>query len=337
MKCQKCDSPNADQAKFCSNCGAPLKQAQKPACAECGGALKPKAKFCQHCGAAVSAGQSAAAVDDDDVFEDEYESEPRKGMRYVVLPLIFVPILVGIFYLLSFRSQNPESQSANPGTAGNPQADMANMMPVFQTIDSLKAVLDANPADTTALLVLGEMFEVAGKFEEARTYYNRFLQVDADRHDIKLRVLGTLISEHKHEAEEKLLGEILQAKPNDPDTFMHIGDLYDRAGKADKANDFYQRSLNANPEQVDVFMRLAGMRFNEKDYDGAQELLQKVLDKQPNNPHALYNYALALHLQGDHANAVEYWQKTVEVDANGDIGKLAREALRSFEQIKESN
>ena len=284
----------------------------------------------------MTAQQTAPApeVEDDDDLDSE---PPRREMKYVILPLIFVPILIGIFYLLSFRSQNPESQSQSQPPGANPQADMSRMMPVFQQIDSLRAVLAENPADTTALLVLGEMFELAGKFEDARSYYERFLTLHPGRSDIKLRVLGTLISEHKHEAEDKLLNEILAVKSNDPHALMHIGDLYDRAGKADKATDFYNRALKADPEQVDVFMRLAGLSFNAKEYEKAREMLLKVLDKQPNNPHALYNYALALHLQGEHEQAVAYWQKTVEVDANGDIGKLAREALDSFQQIKDSN
>lgn len=335
MKCQKCDSPNADNAKFCSSCGAPLQTEGPPAvptCGDCGAPIKENAKFCQSCGASVDS-RAASSSSDEDFFEEE--NQPRRDMRYVILPLIFVPILVGIFYLLSFRSQNPESQGA--GNAAGPPADMAQMMPIFQTIDSLKSVLESSPDDTTALLVLGEMFEVAGKFEDARKYYSRFLEIDPERNDVKLRVLGTLISEHKHEAEEELLNEILQIQGSNPHTLMHIGDMYDRVGKADKARDFYNRSLQAKPEQVDVFMRLAGLLFNEKEYTKAQEMLQKVLDKQPNNPHALYNMALALHLQGDHTKAVELWKKTVQVDANGDIGRLAQQALDSFDQIKGSN
>jgi cytochrome c-type biogenesis protein CcmH/NrfG len=340
MKCPNCQSTVSEKARFCSNCGTNLKEARhagKPACTKCGAALKPNAKFCQNCGTKQSGAASEAAVAQDWEEEEieETQAEPRRDMKYILLPLIFVPVLVGIFYLLSFRSQNPESQSAE--MTQNTQPDMSQMMPVFKTIDSLRTVLQQNPADTTALLVLGEMYEMAGKFEQARDYYNKYLAINTGRSDIELRVLGTLINEHKHEQEEQLLAKVLEQKPDDPHTFMHVGDLYERAGKLDKARFYYEKSLEAKPGQVDIFMRQAGLFFTEEDYASAQKLLGQVLEKQPANPHALYNYALAVHLNGEHEKAVEYWQKAIAADPNGNIGNLARQALTSFENIKRSN
>lgn len=340
MKCLKCQSTNSEKAKFCSNCGANLKEARsagKSSCKECGAALKPNARFCQNCGTkqSSSASKAVAAKDLEREEIEETQAEPRRDMKYILLPLIFVPVLVGIFYLLSFRSQNPESQSA--GMAPNTESDMSQMMPVFKTIDSLRTVLEQNPADTTALLVLGEMYEMAGKFDQARDYYNKYLEFNAGRSDIELRVLGTLINEHKHEEEEQMLAKVLQQKPNDPHTFMRVGDLYERAGKLDKARLYYEKSLEVKPGQIDIFMRQAGLFFTEKDYAGAQKVLEEVLEKQPNNPHALYNYALAVHLNGEHEKAVEYWQKAAAADPNGNIGDLSRQALTSFENMKGSN
>jgi len=83
-------------------------------------------------------------------------------------------------------------------------------------------------------------------------------------------------------------------------------------------------------------MRLANLNFREKEYSAAKEMLAKVLEKQPGNPHALYNYALALHFQGEHEKAIEYWQKTIESDTNGDIGRLARQALATYENMRGS-
>jgi DNA-directed RNA polymerase subunit M/transcription elongation factor TFIIS len=46
--CPKCEAPLATNAKFCPNCGANLKVAEK--CAKCGARLTPGAKFCPECG-----------------------------------------------------------------------------------------------------------------------------------------------------------------------------------------------------------------------------------------------------------------------------------------------
>jgi len=49
--CPKCETPLATNAKFCPNCGAPLKP--KNNCPECGAKLLPNAKFCADCGAKI--------------------------------------------------------------------------------------------------------------------------------------------------------------------------------------------------------------------------------------------------------------------------------------------
>lgn len=49
--CPKCGAPQQSNAKFCQECGAPLKQATH--CTECGAKLTPGAKFCPECGKKV--------------------------------------------------------------------------------------------------------------------------------------------------------------------------------------------------------------------------------------------------------------------------------------------
>ena len=46
MTCPSCAHENRPGAKFCEECGTPLKRA----CASCGGELRPTAKFCDECG-----------------------------------------------------------------------------------------------------------------------------------------------------------------------------------------------------------------------------------------------------------------------------------------------
>jgi len=50
--CPKCETPLATNAKFCPNCGEPLKP--KNNCPQCGAKLLPNAKFCADCGAKLT-------------------------------------------------------------------------------------------------------------------------------------------------------------------------------------------------------------------------------------------------------------------------------------------
>lgn len=49
--CPKCEAPLSTNAKFCPECGEPLKRASH--CSECGAKLSPGAKFCADCGTKV--------------------------------------------------------------------------------------------------------------------------------------------------------------------------------------------------------------------------------------------------------------------------------------------
>jgi hypothetical protein len=46
MRCPRCEADTPDGAKFCIECGTPL----KPRCPQCGVDTLPRAKFCGECG-----------------------------------------------------------------------------------------------------------------------------------------------------------------------------------------------------------------------------------------------------------------------------------------------
>jgi hypothetical protein len=56
MRCPRCEADTPDGAKFCIECGAPLKLR----CPQCGADVLPRAKFCAECGTPLTA-QSPAA------------------------------------------------------------------------------------------------------------------------------------------------------------------------------------------------------------------------------------------------------------------------------------
>jgi ribosomal protein L40E len=53
-QCRSCDADNPVDAKFCMQCGQPMRQA----CASCGADLPAEARFCAQCGAPAAAGSA---------------------------------------------------------------------------------------------------------------------------------------------------------------------------------------------------------------------------------------------------------------------------------------
>src|SRR5262245_34974805 len=50
MRCPRCDADTTDGAKFCIECGTPL----RPHCPQCGADVLPRAKFCAECGTPIT-------------------------------------------------------------------------------------------------------------------------------------------------------------------------------------------------------------------------------------------------------------------------------------------
>ena len=75
MICAKCGAEMADDAKFCSSCGAPVASAEpappqpapsQPACPQCGSALIPGQEFCSNCGYRLTPARVQAVSDEPD-------------------------------------------------------------------------------------------------------------------------------------------------------------------------------------------------------------------------------------------------------------------------------
>jgi class 3 adenylate cyclase len=60
MNCPSCATPNADTAKFCTECGAAL----DTRCPACGTPHRPDQRFCAECGAALAAPAAVAPSGD---------------------------------------------------------------------------------------------------------------------------------------------------------------------------------------------------------------------------------------------------------------------------------
>src|SRR5690348_12655826 len=57
MRCDRCQSENPADNRFCDQCGAPL----EARCAACGAAARPGARFCGGCGASLTGAEAAPA------------------------------------------------------------------------------------------------------------------------------------------------------------------------------------------------------------------------------------------------------------------------------------
>lgn len=255
-QCSNCGTGLPEGAKFCSHCGT--KVAITGFCPECGAELKPTAKFCQACGQSVSGVHATASIDD---HVETIESAPAPALRSlkaVLLPLIGIPVLIGILFLLTYKQKNPApmsqsqmSQSEAPNATasdGNAQGmDMAAMESVSKQINKYKSDLKANPKDTTALLALGGMYEIAGRLEEAADYFKRYLEVMPNNAAVRMSLAGVYYNNAQRPLALNELQQVLKYNPNYDYAMFNLGVIYLAEGKKDEAIKWWHKVMETNP------------------------------------------------------------------------------------------
>lgn len=115
--CKQCGRPLRENAKFCPACGATVTKTVQPAapvCASCGGALKAVSKFCPRCGATVG---SAAAPQTQQYAPPHPAAKPKKaGLFYANIALAAVCVGLIVLGIFTIPQKNGASPTAQPGS-----------------------------------------------------------------------------------------------------------------------------------------------------------------------------------------------------------------------------
>ena len=109
--------------------------------------------------------------------------------------------------------------------------------------------------------------------------------------------------------------------------------LLDRARAAEAQNDLKTARAKVNEAAVtisaDPFLWYfsAALAIRELDKATAQSAINKALSLAPSDPTILFEAGHVAHFAGDEAKARTYWSQAAQFDAQGPIGKAARDAL----------
>jgi tetratricopeptide (TPR) repeat protein len=141
---------------------------------------------------------------------------------------------------------NEQRAGAPAGEAGMPGGGMS-MEEVFERIDKMKAALEANPKDTTALLGLGQMFEMASKFTEAEDYYRRFLDVSPNNAEVRMALAGTYFNQQKLDKAEAEMLEAARRLPDSDFVQYNLAVIYAASQKKNEAIKAWHNVMELSP------------------------------------------------------------------------------------------
>ncbi len=119
----------------------------------------------------------------------------------------------------------------------------------------------------------------------------------------------------KTQAALKTLKKAIQLFPDDPKSWIFLGDQHIRMKQYAKARQAYRQALSKGAEKSDQMLDVAFTYYREGEYGKATSEVKKVLEEYPNSSRAHYLYGRLLREQGKRDSAKEAFRLSKAYDS----------------------
>ncbi len=166
------------------------------------------------------------------------------NLTYLIVGVLF-GLVAGLFLSYAIFYQKDTALSEKPPT----QIGMQQMQQppehenIFEEIEKLKALLQDNPSDYPALVRLGNLYFDAVKYDKAKEYYSKAIEI----------------------------------KEEDPNIITDLGICYRYTGNPQKAVEFFERANLLDPSHWQSLYNIVIVVTNDfKDVKKAEEALHRL-------------------------------------------------------------
>ncbi len=153
------------------------------------------------------------------------------------------------------------------------------------SIKTFRAALETEPKNPILLTELGRLLVIDNKKDEAKTLFNKALELRSD-----------------------YVAAVVQ-----------LAALDEEEGKKDEAIKKLEELVAENPFSIDGRFQLGTMYFNQQYYTKAIEQFQSILTIFPNHSNSLYSLGLIYEARGSKATALDYFNKVLELNPGNEL------------------
>lgn len=228
-----------------------------------------------------------------------------------------------------------------------------------RALKEVEVVLGQNPENRDALFLAAQIMVLKGEFAEAKTYYNKAVEIDSD--DPENQVIYQKIKDERYQAtfvrplvfrgmEYEKNGEYLEAldlymqvydqNPNDIHVIYLIGRIYARMQQWIPAEGYLKLCIAKDPAYLDAYITLSYVYYWQKNYSESLKMAQYVIERDPKYVDAYIAAGRAARLGGNIPQAEQYLEEALALNPSSHEATLAlaqlNEARRHyFEAYKE--
>jgi len=117
-----------------------------------------------------------------------------------------------------------------------------------ERLNRLKAAVEENPNDTLKLREYADFLSAAHQSDEAVTYYNKILQIDGKRNDIRFSLAFIYYNQKKFDKAKEENMTVLKSDPNNQIALYNLGAIAATLGDKNSAKDYWNKVVKIDPE-----------------------------------------------------------------------------------------
>jgi tetratricopeptide (TPR) repeat protein len=124
---------------------------------------------------------------------------------------------------------------------------------IDEKIKSTRKELERHPDDSSIHYDLGILYASRGKMEEAKTHYQKSLELDSGNHDALTKLACTYAQTGQYNKAISLFQEVIARQPENPDTFFYIASIYAKQNKKMEAVDWLKKAVERGYRNPEIF------------------------------------------------------------------------------------
>ena len=204
------------------------------------------------------------------------------------------------------------------------------------SLNFLKELLEENPYNTEAYMIIGYIYNILSKHEEALEYFDKHIEKKRERYDmgtgshVYLQKSETLRALKRYDEALKIANKILEVEGEAPEYYIEKALIYKEIGKYDEALSLFDKAIEVDPGYNHPIEEKGKLYFEIKKYDEAIICFETILEGSE-NPEITYLMGMALKHKKEYNEAIEYLNK---VNKNPYHDEYFLNAQKAIEEIK---
>lgn len=184
---------------------------------------------------------------------------------------------------------------------------------------------------------LAKIYLKKGNLNESIKYYEKSRDSDPGWILPKLTLSEMYYATHKYSKAYKECIDVLNVKPDEPDTIELIADIYNKEKKYNEAINYYKKVLSISSNSDKIYFKIAILQSKFGNFDEAIPNYKKSIEINPSNASTHHNLAIVYYIKKQFDLAEVECKETLKYEPlNFDAMKLLSNIYYNLRKLNES-